>query len=92
MQMLLDLVASGRITEIALAVLVLEAVLLTVVRRRLGRGIPLSGIVTNFLAGAFLLLALRSALTDAGPMPIAVFLAGALVAHVADVAIRWRNG
>ena len=42
------------------------------------------------LAGVGILLALRSALTGGAWTSVAGWLAGALVAHLADVARRWR--
>lgn len=48
-------------------------------------------LAANLAAGAFLLLALRAALAGAGPVWIAASLLGALVAHLADLALRWRR-
>lgn len=45
--------------------------------------------IGNLLAGAFLLLALRCALTGAGWLWIALWLLAALLAHVADIVGRW---
>jgi len=46
--------------------------------------------LVNALAGIGILLALRAALTGAAWTSVAGWLAGALVAHLADVARRWR--
>jgi hypothetical protein len=47
--------------------------------------------VFNLLAGACLLMALRSALSGSGWAWIAAWLFAALVAHLADLARRWRR-
>ena len=43
------------------------------------------------LAGAFLLLALRAALTGASWIPVALWLLAALFAHLVDLVRRWRK-
>jgi hypothetical protein len=85
-----DFVASGRLVDLVLALMVLEGVLLAAYRRRTGRGIAPADLLANLLAGGALLLALRAALTGAGWTSIALWLALALLAHVADLARRWR--
>jgi hypothetical protein len=90
------LFASGRIVDLILALMVLEAIILLVYRSVTGRGVPAVGLLINLLAGAFLLMALRSALTNATALDApwgdtAAWLALALVAHVADLARRWRD-
>ena len=44
--------------------------------------------VANGLAGASLVLALRAALQQSGWLFVAIYLGGALLAHVADVVLR----
>ena len=83
-----DLVRSGRIAEIALAILCLEAVVLIVLCRQRRRADQLPGLLAHIAAGACLLLALRAALVDASWLAVALPLAGALVAHTIDLAIR----
>ena len=89
--MLRDLFASGRVVEMILGLMVLEAAALTAWRRRTGRGIAPLDLVINLCAGALLLLALRAAIVTSDPLSAAPFLAAALVAHVADLARRWRR-
>ena len=48
-------------------------------------------LVGLLLAGAFLLLALRAALTGAPWPSIAIWLLAALIAHLADLVRRWRK-
>lgn len=85
-----DLVASGRLVDLVLGLMVLEGVLLAAYHRRTGRGIAPADLLVNLLAGGALLLALRAALTGAGWTSIALWLGLALLAHVADLARRWR--
>lgn len=68
----------------------LEAVLLYVLQRRTGRGLAPRAILSVLLPGACLMLALRAALADQGGMVLAGWLLAALVAHLADLATRWR--
>jgi hypothetical protein len=78
------LFASGRVVDIALALMLLEAAWLWVYRRMRGRAFPPADLAWNLAAGACLLLALRAALTQAGWPWVALFLSAALVAHVGD--------
>jgi hypothetical protein len=83
--------ANGRIVDLILALVVVEAIVLLTYRRLTGHGIPAVGLLTNLLAGAFLLMALRSALIESHWASTAAWLAAALIAHIADLAQRWRN-
>jgi hypothetical protein len=85
-----ELIASGRLIDLILVLMLVEAMLLYVHRRRTGRGLPAGDIAVNLVAGASLMLAVRAALTDAAPGWIAACLAVSLFAHLADLAIRWR--
>ena len=82
--------ASGRMVEIIFALMLLEGAALIVWRRIAGSGIPTLDLIVNFAAGGFLLLALRSALVRDEWTMIALWLTGALVAHVVDLRRRWR--
>lgn len=86
-----DLFASGRIVDLILAAVALEAVLLLAYRRRTGRGIRPVGLLATLSAGAALLLALRAALIGAWWGWIALALSVALLAHLVDLAARWRG-
>lgn len=83
--------ADGRIVEAILALMVLEAIALAIYRRRTGRGVPPRALLINLGAGAALLLTLRAAMTGASTPVIAALLFLALVFHVADLAMRWRD-
>lgn len=89
--MIESLVASGRVVDVVLAFMLLEALALGVYRARTARGIALPDLAINLLAGVGLLVALRAALTGTGWQWIAGGLFAALFAHAADLARRWRS-
>lgn len=85
-----QLFASGRIVDVALAVMAFEMVaVLLVVRGRRGLG-PVD-LFANLAAGAMLLLAVRSALGGAPWFLTATFLAASFPAHVFDLWRRYQN-
>lgn len=81
-------IESGRIVDLILALVVLEALGLAWWLRGRGGVLPLA---PTLVAGACLLVALRAALAGAGWAWIAAALAGALAAHLADLGIRLRR-
>lgn len=83
--------ASGRVADLVLGLLALEAVLLLAYHRRTGRGIPAPVLLPNLLAGACLVLALRAALTGAHWGWTALALLAALAAHGLDLGMLWRQ-
>jgi len=82
---------SGFIVDLILLAIVAEAIALIAYRSRTGRGILPIDLLINLLAGAFLLMALRSALVSLSWKWTAAWLAAALTAHVADLTQRWRR-
>lgn len=86
-----SLVATGRIVDLILVFVVIEAIGLVFYRRATGRGVRPLGILLVLLPGVCLLLALRSALTGAGSIVIAAWLTAALAAHLADLWQRQRT-
>jgi len=82
---------SGRVVELILALMLVEAVVLIVWHRRTGRGIAPLDLCASLCAGAMLLLALRAAISAGDPLAAAPFLAAALVAHVVDLTRRWKR-
>ncbi len=88
MNILEQLISSGRIVDIMLAFFVLEVAALLIFRGRQIRFLPL---LANIGAGGSLMLALRASLTEAGWTWIAVWLIAALVFHVADLNYRLRS-
>jgi hypothetical protein len=89
--MIFDTIESGTLVSVIVVLVALEAVALVLLRNVLGLGPGLTRVAFNLAAGASLMLALRAALLDQGPAWIALFLTGALVAHVADLITRWRE-
>jgi hypothetical protein len=85
-----DFFSSGRVADLALVVLAVEAAGLVLLRRS-GRGPPLASVLPFLAAGAFLLLALRGALTGASWPAIALPLALAGLAHAIDLRGRLRG-
>ena len=83
--------ASAAFVDVVLALVALEALVLVVYRRRTGRGIATGELLANLGAGAALLLALRLALDDAPWPALAGALLLSLLAHVTDLARRWRS-
>jgi lysylphosphatidylglycerol synthetase-like protein (DUF2156 family) len=74
-----------------LILVLLEAAALLVYRRLTGAGIEPTGLISNLLAGVFLLLALRGALSNLSLAWIGACLAAALAAHISDMTHRWRS-
>jgi NhaP-type Na+/H+ or K+/H+ antiporter len=85
------LFASGHVVDIVLAVMLLEAGLLLAYRHRTRHGPSAAELLSVLVPGVFLLLALRAALVGAGALLISACLLAALLAHVADIARRWRS-
>jgi hypothetical protein len=86
-----ELFASGRVVELILGFMLVEAVVIGIYHRRSGRGVRPLDLTINLAAGALLLLALRAALVDPDPLAPAPYLAVALFAHLADLARRWQR-
>ncbi|MGQ0455685.1 MAG: hypothetical protein ACT4OU_01350 [Hyphomicrobium sp.] len=87
-----DLFQSGRIADIVIALMAIEAVALIAYARATGRGIPARQVLSNLTAGVCLFLALRLALTGAPWTWIGGALAASLAAHLADLKSRWNSG
>ena len=85
---MMALFSSGRVVDIILFFVVLEAVYIAVHRGKTGRGVRLREVASGMLAGVFLLLALRCALVDERWPWIATWLLFALIAHLSDLAGR----
>jgi len=85
---MMALFSSGRVVDIILVFVFIEAVYIAVHRGKTGRGVRLREIAAGMLSGVFLLLALRCALVDERWPWIATWLLFALIAHLADLAGR----
>jgi hypothetical protein len=86
-----ELLFSGRLIDLALAVMALEAAILVALRRRRGAGMTPLDIGGHLLAGALLLLAARVALTGGDHRWILLLLAASFPAHLFDLARRARR-
>lgn len=86
-----ELFESGRVIDLILALLALEAAVLAIVSLAWPRHLPLAGLLLNIAAGGFLLLALRSVLLGAEWVVTGAWLAAAFVAHVGDLLQRLRS-
>lgn len=86
-----DLFASGRLVDLILLIVLTEAVVLIAYWLRTGKGIAPRDLLPNLIAGAFLLLALRLTLAQAGCMAVCTCLAAAGIANVIDLMRRWRR-
>jgi hypothetical protein len=84
-----ELFASGRVIDILVAFMLIECVALIVWRRQTGSGPSVSALVTNLAAGAALMLSLRAALVGSPWQIISLWLILGLLAHAADLKIRW---
>jgi hypothetical protein len=85
-----ELFASGRLIDWILGLVVVEAIALTLLHRLTGKGVAPRDLVGLLLAGACLLVAVRLALTGAEWFWIGLWLGLALIAHLADLVLRWR--
>lgn len=83
--------ASGRIVDLVIGFVVVEAIALAAYRRATGKGIAGVDLVPNLVAGLLLMFALRLALVAAwwGWIALCLLLAG--LAHGADLRRRWRH-
>jgi hypothetical protein len=87
------LFAGGRIIDLIIAGVCVEAAALLLYRRRTGRGPTGAQLLPNLMAGTCLLLAVRGALAGAWWGWTALPLAGSLAFHLLDLRQRWpRHG
>ncbi len=86
-----ELFASGRIIDVVLALVMLEALLLLGLRARLGHGPSAGALLANLASGAALMLGVRAALTGAAWPLVALCLLAALAAHAGEMVVRFRR-
>lgn len=84
---MIQLMQTGAIADIVIAVMIVEGLLLLALRSRL-RNFRAYEVIAMLAAGLFLVLALRATLTGAGWQWVAIFLTAAYVAHALDL---WRQ-
>ena len=78
----------GAIVDFAIAVALVETLVLVLRHRRTGRGIAPADLLPNIAAGLCLMLALRAALLQADWFWIVTPLAASGIAHVLDLRRR----
>jgi hypothetical protein len=84
-----DLFASGRVIDLILLLMLLEAAASLLLNRKLARGIAPGIVIFNLGAGAALLMALRAALLHAAWPVIAAWLLVAFIGHAGELYVRW---
>ena len=73
------------------ALIAIEALFLVGWRSLFRSGPSPPALISNLMAGVFLLLALRNSLAGASARWVAVCLLGSLFAHLADLCFRWDD-
>lgn len=86
-----ELLTSGRLIDLILGLVLVEALALVLLHHLTGKGVAPRELIGLLLAGGFLLVALRAALVGAAWYWIGLWLTLALLAHLADLALRWRR-
>jgi hypothetical protein len=86
-----EFIASGRVVDLILGVIALEACVLLAWRHAWGGRLAALDLVLMLLPGALLLLALRGALLQTSWTWIVLCVALAFPVHLADVGRRWQT-
>jgi hypothetical protein len=79
------------LVDLALVLVALEVAAVAVYRVATGRGPSLLPFIANIVSGLCLMVALRFALSSVGSGAIILAITGSLVAHLIDLAWRWRR-
>lgn len=91
MELLAAAVDSGTLPRVIAGLVVLEAIFLVFLWRSRGIGLAPRAALGSLASGACLMLAVAAALADAPWWDVAALLALSFVAHLADLALRWRR-
>ena len=83
-----EFIRSGRIADVILVAIAVETMLVGFFFWRRGQGLALVSFAASALAGGSIVLALRAVLRESGWLFVAIYLAAALLAHLADLALR----
>ncbi len=86
-----ELFESGRLIDLILIVVVIEAVFLIGTWHYAKRGVRPGDFLPNLISGALMLLALRLTLGGAGWLAPTLCLSAAGLAHLYDIGRRWRS-
>jgi len=84
-------VMSGRVIDVVLVVIAIEAALLAYFRIRHRLGSPVVRMCANLASGASLMIAIRLALTDAHWGLIMLCLMVSFIAHLTDIKLGLRR-
>lgn len=82
-------IAEGRLPQLIALLVLIEAVLLVWLWRSQGIGIAPRALLGSLASGALLMLAIGAASRDAPWWDVALLLLLSLLAHLADLALRW---
>jgi hypothetical protein len=83
--------AEGHIPQLIALLVVGEALFLVWLWRSRSIGIAPRALLGSLASGALLMLAIAAALRDAPWWDVAILLLLSLIAHLADLALRWRS-
>lgn len=83
-----EFIRSGRIADVILVALAVETLFFGFLFWRRGQSLALLSFAASGLAGGSIVLALRAVLREQGWLFVAIYLAAALLAHLADLALR----
>ena len=87
-----DMIINAALIDWILALVVLEGVAVLGWRALRGRGPQPLAFLSNLVAGAFLLVALRGAVSGASGAWIAACIFAGVLAHFVDLTARWGDG
>lgn len=79
------------LVDLAIAITLVELLVLCLLHWRTGRGVAPRDLLPNLAAGLCLMAAVRASLTGAGWPWLAAGLLAAGLAHAVDVKRRWRG-
>lgn len=83
-----EFIRSGRIADVILVAIAAETLIVGIYMWRRGQGLALVSFAASGLAGGSIVLALRAVLRESGWLFVAIYLGAALLAHLADLALR----
>ena len=87
-----DMMINAALIDWILGLVALEALAILGWRIVTSRGPQPLGFISNVVAGAFLLIALRGAVSGAAPAWIVACIFASFLAHFVDLAARWGDG
>jgi hypothetical protein len=87
-----DMMINAALIDWILGLVALEALAILGWRIMTSRGPQPLGVISNVVAGAFLLIALRGAVSGAAPAWIGACIFASFLAHFVDLAARWGDG